>query len=68
VTDDQKRAAIAAELARGKDALEEAELLVAAGKLAGSVSRAYYGAFHHARALLIMMGEEPRTHAGLTRL
>ena len=68
MTDDQKRAAVAAELARGQEALEEAELLLAAGKLAGAVSRAYYGGYHHARALLITVGEEPRTHGGLTRL
>jgi uncharacterized protein (UPF0332 family) len=68
VTDDQKRAAVAAELARGDDAVEEAELLLGAGKLAGSVSRAYYGAFHYARALLLSVGEQPRTHAGLTRV
>lgn len=68
MTDDQKRAALAAEIARGQDALEEAELLLGAGKLAGAVSRAYYGALHHARALLLSVGEEPRTHAGLTRL
>lgn len=68
MTSDQKRAAVAAEVARGNDALEEAELLLAAGKLAGSVSRSYYPAFHHARALLITVGEEPRTHGGLSRL
>lgn len=68
MTDDQKRAALAAEVARGDDAVEEAELLRQAGKLAGAVSRAYYGAFHYARALLLALGEEPRTHGGLTRL
>jgi uncharacterized protein (UPF0332 family) len=68
VTEDQKRAAILAELARGNDAIEEAELLLQAGKLAGAVSRAYYGAFHHARALLLSADEEPRSHGGLTRL
>ena len=59
---------MSAELARGIDAAEEAALLLAAGKLAGAISRAYYGAFHHARALLLTVGEEPRTHGGLTRL
>ena len=57
-----------AELARGADAVDEAEILLGAGKLAGAVSRAYYGAFHHARGLLVSVGEEPRTHGGLTRL
>lgn len=68
MTSDQKRAAIGAEVARGEEAIEEAELLVGAGKLAGAVSRAYYPAYHHARALLLVVGEEPRTHGGLTRL
>ena len=40
MTEDQKRAAIGAEIARGDDALEEAELLLAASKHAGAVSRA----------------------------
>jgi uncharacterized protein (UPF0332 family) len=35
---------------------------------ADSVSRAYYGALHFARALLITSGEEPKTHAGVLRL
>jgi uncharacterized protein (UPF0332 family) len=68
VTEDQKKAAVAAEVARGDEALEEATLLLGAAKHAGSVSRAYYGAFHYARALLLTIGEEPRTHGGLTRL
>jgi uncharacterized protein (UPF0332 family) len=68
VTDDQRRLAVLAEVARGDDAIEEAYLLLEAGKLAGAISRAYYGAFHYARALLITVGEEPRTHGGLTRL
>lgn len=68
MTGDQKKLALDAELARGDDGIEEAELLFAASKLAGAVSRAYYGAFHYARALLITVGEEPRSHNGLTRL
>jgi len=68
LTSDQKRDAIAAETARGDEALAEAEILAAAGKATGAVSRAYYGAFHYARALLLTLGEEPRSHGGLTRL
>jgi uncharacterized protein len=68
VTDDQTRDNIAAEVARGKDALESAEILLGAGKFADSVSRAYYAAYHYARALLLTAGEEPRTHGGLDRL
>ena len=70
MTDDQKRAALAAELARGDDAIEEAELLVGAGKLAGAVSRAHYGAFHHARTLDVVRAGRlpPEVAALLSRL
>ncbi len=68
MTDENRRANIAIEVARGDASLESAEILLSAGKLADAVSRAYYGAFHYARALLLMLGEEPVTHAGLERL
>jgi uncharacterized protein (UPF0332 family) len=68
LTDEQKRANIAAEVARGESALRSAELLMGAGQLADAVSRAYYAAFHHARALLLTSGAEAKTHAGVERL
>lgn len=68
MTGDQKRANIAAEVARGDDALRSAELLATAGQRADAVSRAYYAAYHYARALLLTLGEEARTHGGLDRL
>lgn len=68
MTHDQKALAVTAEVRRGEEAIEEAELLLAAGKLAGAISRAYYAGFHFARALLLTVAEEPRTHGGLTRL
>lgn len=68
MTGDNKRKNIVAEVARGDDALREAEILLAAGMRAGAVSRAYYAAFHYARAVLLTLGEEARTHGGLTRL
>ncbi|HEX4339991.1 MAG TPA: HEPN domain-containing protein [Polyangiaceae bacterium] len=68
MTDDARKRSIAAELARGKDALESAAILVQAGKYADAVSRAYYGAMHHVRALLPTEGTEPATHQGLQRL
>jgi uncharacterized protein (UPF0332 family) len=68
VTEDQTRRSIAAEVARGDDALKSADLLLAAGQLADAVSRAYSAALHYARALLLTFGEEPRTHGGLDRL
>ena len=68
MTEDQTRRSIAAEVARGDDALKSADLLLGAGQLADAVSRAYYAALHYGRALLLTFGEEPRTHGGLERL
>ncbi len=68
MTEDNRRKNLAIEIARGTDSLEAAEILLAAGKLADAVSRAYYGAFHSARALSLTLGEEPVTHAGVERL
>jgi hypothetical protein len=68
MTEDNRLKNIAIETARGEDSLESARILLAAGKYADSVSRAYYGAFHYARALLLSSGEEAQTHGGLTRL
>lgn len=68
MTNENRKKNIAVELARGNDALDSARILLAAGKFADCVSRAYYAAFHYARALLLTAGEETRTHAGLERL
>lgn len=63
-----RRTTIALEVERGDGALASAELLLAAGMLPDAVSRAYYAAFHHARAMLLTLGEEPASHAGVERL
>ena len=68
MTKDNRRANIAIELARGRESLESADILLEAGKHADAVSRAYYAAFHHACALLLMSGEQARRHAGVERL
>ncbi len=68
MTNEQTRASIGAEVRRGAEALESADILLNAGKYADAVSRAYYAAYHYARALLLSAGEEPRTHGGLDRL
>jgi uncharacterized protein (UPF0332 family) len=67
VTEDNRLKNIAIETARGDDSLESARILLAAGKYADSVSRAYYGTFHYARALPLSNGEEAQTHRDLTR-
>ena len=48
--------------------MRAAEALLAAGFHADSVSRAYYGAFHLIRALLVSRGIEPRSHSGAIHL
>jgi uncharacterized protein (UPF0332 family) len=68
VTREQQALSIEIEARRGRDALRSAEILLASGMFADAVSRAYYGALHFARALLITSGEEPKTHAGVLRL
>jgi uncharacterized protein len=68
VTKDNKKRNIATEIARGDAAFRAAELLSAQGLFADAVSRAYYAAFHYARALLLTIAEEPKTHAGVELL
>jgi len=68
VTGDNRRKNISVEAKRGDDSLESARILLAAALHADAVSRAYYGAFHYARALLLTLGEEPETHAGVHKL
>lgn len=53
-------------LARGVECLEEARVLLAAGKPNGAVSRAYYAMFHTAEAaLLVQLGLEFSSHAAV---
>ncbi|MFZ5469012.1 MAG: HEPN domain-containing protein [Myxococcota bacterium] len=59
---------VAAEVDRGAAALEEANQLLRGGLHYGAASRAYYAAFHFARALCLAVGEEPRSHAGVAHL
>jgi uncharacterized protein (UPF0332 family) len=68
VTDENRRANILTEVNRGAESLESAQILLDAGKHADAVSRAYYAAFHHAQALLLMSGQQARRHGGVERL
>ncbi len=56
------------EAALGDDALQAAEALLGLALPNDAVSRAYYAAFHYARALLLSGGLEPRTHRGVFSL
>ena len=60
--------AVATELQRANDALQAAETLLHAGLYNDSVSRAYYGVYHIAYAVLLTRGLEPKSHAGLRTL
>ena len=58
----------AREAALGDDALRAAEALLTLGLFNDAVSRAYYAAFHHARALLLLEGLEPKSPRGVFAL
>jgi uncharacterized protein (UPF0332 family) len=64
LTNENRRANASSEIVRGEDALEAAEILLSSGKLADAISRAYYAAFHYARALLLSLGEDPNDPYG----
>ena len=68
MTKDNRKKHIATELKRGDGALASARLLLTGKQAPDAVSRAYYAAFHYARALLLTAGEEAKTHGGLERL
>ncbi len=52
-------------LRKARAKLRSAKLLLDAGELEDAVSRAYYAAFSAARAVLLLVGEEPTTHSGV---
>lgn len=58
----------AEELARSDECLREAQLLLEAGMGLGATSRAYYGVFHAARALLFSLEIQPRSHRAMVAL
>jgi uncharacterized protein (UPF0332 family) len=68
VTDDNVRENVADELRLAGMALAAAETLLEAGIAPDAASRAYYAAFHAARALLFSIGLEPRSHGALRSL
>ena len=68
MTEANRLANARAEAALGDDALRAASALVELGLYNDAVSRAYYAAFHYARALLLVAGLEPKTHRGVVSL
>lgn len=53
---------------RGKDSLKSAEALVELDLILDGLSRAYYAALHHARALLLTIDIIPKSHKGALTL
>ncbi|HEY3131474.1 MAG TPA: HEPN domain-containing protein [Acidobacteriota bacterium] len=53
---------------RGREALASAVHLLQGEYFSDAISRAYYAAFHFARALLFLKGLEPKTHHGVIQL
>jgi uncharacterized protein (UPF0332 family) len=68
LTGEKRLANAKAETTLGDDALRAAEELLKLGLPNDAVSRAYYAAFHYARALLLLEGLEPKTHRGVVTL
>jgi uncharacterized protein (UPF0332 family) len=68
VTGANRGANARAEAALGDDALQAAQALLQLGFHNDAVSRAYFAAFHYARALLLLEGLEPKTHRGVVSL
>lgn len=68
MTDENRQAGAVAELGVAGDALRAAEALLGMGLLRDATSRAYYAAFHAARALLVRRGIQAKSHGGLLRM
>lgn len=53
---------------RARESLEEARLLLDAGRLNGSVNRLYYACFYAVSALLLTQGQSSSKHSGIRAL
>lgn len=54
-----------ARMARSRDCLREAKLLLDNGEYRGAANRAYYAAFHALRAVLALDGFDSKKHSGV---
>jgi uncharacterized protein (UPF0332 family) len=68
VTHENRRAAIADEIAHGDAAHRAAQMLRDGGLSNDALSRLYYALFHYATALLLTEGVEPTSHKALPGL
>ena len=68
MTEDSKRKNIRDEVDKAERELAQARLLKEAGHFDGCAGKAYYCAFHYARALILTLGVEAKSHAGVNHL
>jgi uncharacterized protein (UPF0332 family) len=68
MTEPNRAAAIAEELGRAENALAASVFLADGGFLSDAVSRLYYSMLFRARALLLTLGLEAKSHEGALRL
>lgn len=68
MTEEGRREAATSELGAAEEELRAAEHLLAAGFARVALTRAYYAAFHAARALLFSEDLAPRSHGGVQHL
>lgn len=68
MTEENREANARGELAIARDAARVARAALDLGIVRDALSRAYYAAFHATRALLLLDGLEPKTHAGVVRM
>jgi uncharacterized protein (UPF0332 family) len=68
VTDENRRANIAAEMEKSRRAFATAHVDAEAGDFDAALNRLYYAAFHAATAVCLTEGLEPRTHRGARHL
>ena len=68
MTDQNARENAREELCSGHETLTEARVLCDNRLYNGAVARAYYAAFHCARAVLFLRGLETRTHRGVIQM
>ena len=68
MTGENARDNAAAEAARGDQTLQAAKHLLDGGFPNDAIARAYYSAYHWARALLVSRGLDPKAHRGVIQL
>jgi uncharacterized protein (UPF0332 family) len=68
MTGENIRQNVREEAHRGEECIRAAGHLLAGGFHSDAISRAYYAAFHFARALLLSRELEPKSHRGVIQL